>query len=79
MKMVSAIAALAEGRIKMKIERIVKFTFSEADLETFQKAKRFFDDMSDDDYEALTDELTTVRELYDSLDDFINMIIDNME
>lgn len=63
----------------MKIERIVKFTFSEADLETFQKAKRFLDDMSDDDYKALTDELTTVRELYDSLDDFINMIIDNME
>ena len=33
----------------------------------------------DDDYEALTDELCTVRELYDSLDDFINFIIDNME
>ena len=63
----------------MIVKRTVKFTFSEADLETFQKTKRFLDDMLDDDYEALTDELCTVRELYDSLDDFINFIIDNME
>ena len=63
----------------MIVKRTVKFIFNEADLETFQKAKRFLDDMLDDDYEALTDELCTVRELYDSLDDFIGFIIDNME
>ena len=62
----------------MKIERTVKFTFSEEDRSIFKKAKEFLDDMLDDDYEALTDELCTVRELYDSLDDFINFINDNM-
>ena len=63
----------------MKVERTVKFIFSEEDRNIFEKAKEFLDDMRDDDYEALTDELCTVRELYDSLDDFLNLINDNME
>lgn len=64
----------------MKIKRTVKFTFDEADRDIFQAAKRILDNMSYDDYEALADEFCPpVRELYNSLENFIDFIVDNME
>ena len=63
----------------MKIKRTVKFTFDEADRDIFQAAKRILDNMSYDDYEALADECCQVRELYNSLENFIDFIVDNME
>ena len=63
----------------MTVERTIKFNFSEKDRNIFEAAKEFLDNIRDDDYEEMCNQLCTIRELYDSLDDFINFMNDNME
>lgn len=63
----------------MTVGRIVKFSFSDGEIEMVRKLRSFLENMDDQDYEDLKEAADFGRELFDSLDNLYDFMCENPE